>query len=100
MHELADPVRLAAWPPSAMAEYLSSMQSNTFSKLTKLELQDTLIPGTHFCVQFCVRRADIDAQAESAIADTTTWTGSRTLADLVEFIVKGTPFSQQPFRSV
>ena len=101
VHELADPVHLAARPPSAIAEYLSSMQSKAFSKLTKLELQDRLIPGTHVCVQFCVRRADIDAQAASAIADTTTWTGSRTSADLVEFIIQGTPFSpRQPFRSV
>ncbi|TCD66458.1 hypothetical protein EIP91_001338 [Steccherinum ochraceum] len=56
-------------PPLALSDYLSSMQAKTFSKMSAIELADIQIP-------------------ENAIADTTMWTGSRNLDQLVDFITK------------
>jgi protein CMS1 len=62
---------LAARTPSELGAYLSEMQAKTFSKLSELELEDLRIP-------------------ESAIVDTTAWSGPRTLDQLPEFIIKST----------
>ncbi|KAJ6547348.1 U3-containing 90S pre-ribosomal complex subunit-domain containing protein [Mycena capillaripes] len=60
-------------PPHALAEYLSTCQAKTFSsKMSAIELEDIRIP------------ADF-------IADTSIWTGPRTLDNLVDFIVKVLP---------
>ncbi|KAJ7273499.1 U3-containing 90S pre-ribosomal complex subunit-domain containing protein [Mycena haematopus] len=60
-------------PPHALAEYLAASQSRTFSStMSALELGDIRIP--------------VDS-----IADTSIWTGPRTLDNLVDFIVKVLP---------
>ncbi|KAJ7684973.1 U3-containing 90S pre-ribosomal complex subunit-domain containing protein [Mycena polygramma] len=59
--------------PHALAEYLSACQSKTFSsKMSAIELEDIRIPA-------------------DSIADTSAWTGPRTLDNLVDFIVKVLP---------
>ncbi|KDQ59454.1 hypothetical protein JAAARDRAFT_33025 [Jaapia argillacea MUCL 33604] len=70
--EPAQPMSIAFQPPTQLAEYLSSMQAKTFSKMSSIELVDMQIP-------------------ESSIADTTIWTGPRTLDELVDFIPKVLP---------
>ncbi|KAJ7285629.1 U3-containing 90S pre-ribosomal complex subunit-domain containing protein [Mycena rebaudengoi] len=59
-------------PPSDLQEYLSTMQAKSFSKMSAIELGDMQIP--------------VDA-----IADTSIWTGPRTLDNLEDFIVKVLP---------
>ncbi|KAI9064212.1 hypothetical protein FKP32DRAFT_609975 [Trametes sanguinea] len=80
--EPAEPPSIAAQPPVLLADYLSTMQAKTFSDMSGIELADMQIP-------------------ESAIADTTMWTESRSLDQLVDFIVKVLPklhtrLSQRP----
>ncbi|KAI0708968.1 U3-containing 90S pre-ribosomal complex subunit-domain containing protein [Earliella scabrosa] len=55
-----------------LADYITSMQAKSFSKMSGIELADVQIP-------------------ESSIADTTMWTGSRNLDQLVDFITKMLP---------
>ncbi|KAJ4480542.1 U3-containing 90S pre-ribosomal complex subunit-domain containing protein [Lentinula edodes] len=59
-------------PPRELADYLSAMQAKTFTKSTVIELEDMRIPV-------------------SSIADTTSWTGPRTLDHLSDFIIKALP---------
>ncbi|KAI0078182.1 hypothetical protein K474DRAFT_1594676 [Panus rudis PR-1116 ss-1] len=68
----APELSVAAQPPVMLADYLSSMQAKTFSKMSSIELADMQIPV-------------------SSIADTTPWTGSRNLDQLVEFITNTLP---------
>jgi len=71
--EAADVLELdsiMAQSPAALYGYLSSKQAKTFSTMSSLELGDMQIP-------------------EASIADTTRWTGPRTLDQLVDFIAKG-----------
>ncbi|KAL7283219.1 hypothetical protein ACG7TL_002646 [Trametes sanguinea] len=80
--EPVEPPSIAAQPPVMLADYLSTMQAKTFSDMSGIELADMHIP-------------------ESAIADTTMWTGPRSLDQLVDFIVKVLPklhtrLSQRP----
>ncbi|OSD02859.1 hypothetical protein PYCCODRAFT_1366981 [Trametes coccinea BRFM310] len=80
--EPVEPPSIAAQPPVMLADYLSTMQAKTFSDMSGIELADMQIP-------------------ESAIADTTMWTGPRSLDQLVDFIVKVLPklhtrLSQRP----
>ncbi|KAI0062233.1 hypothetical protein BV25DRAFT_1885432 [Artomyces pyxidatus] len=73
--ETTEPAELpsvAAQPPALISDYLSSVQEKTFPKLSAIELQDRQVP-------------------ETSIADTTEWTGSRNLDNLVDFIVKVVP---------
>ncbi|KAF9466389.1 U3-containing 90S pre-ribosomal complex subunit-domain containing protein, partial [Collybia nuda] len=63
---------ITAQPPGTLSDYLSSIQAKCFSKLSPIELDDMRIP-------------------ETSIADTTAWTGPRTLDQLVEFIIKVIP---------
>ncbi|KAJ7470546.1 U3-containing 90S pre-ribosomal complex subunit-domain containing protein [Mycena latifolia] len=63
---------IAEQPPHDLAEYLSAMQSKTFSKMSAIELGDMHVPA-------------------DSIADTSIWTGPRTLDSLVDFIVKVLP---------
>lgn len=75
--KLADNVELiehsiAAQSPNVLSDYLTSMLAKSFPKMSALELHDMQIPRT-------------------SIADSTVWTGSRTLDHLVEFIVKVLP---------
>ncbi|KAG6885069.1 hypothetical protein C0993_006148 [Termitomyces sp. T159_Od127] len=58
--------------PVQLSEFLASHQAKVFPDMTALELEDMRIP-------------------ESAIADTTSWTGPRTLDQLVDFIIKTNP---------
>ncbi|KAH9854043.1 U3-containing 90S pre-ribosomal complex subunit-domain containing protein [Lenzites betulinus] len=80
--EPIEPPSIAAQPPVLLADYMSSMQAKTFNEMSGIELADVQIP-------------------ESAIADTTIWSGSRSLDQLVDFITKVLPklhtrFSQRP----
>jgi protein CMS1 len=70
--ESGDLTSVALRSPGMISEYLSIMQARSFSKISALELQDRHIP-------------------ESSIVDTTTWTGSRNLDTLVDFIVQAVP---------
>ncbi|KAJ7738458.1 U3-containing 90S pre-ribosomal complex subunit-domain containing protein [Mycena maculata] len=63
---------ITAQTPHELTEYLSAMQSKTFSKMSAIEL------------------GDMHIHADS-IADTSIWTGPRTLDNLVDFIVKVLP---------
>ncbi|KAF5324946.1 hypothetical protein D9611_004355 [Ephemerocybe angulata] len=63
---------VAAQSPDALSEYLSTMQKKTYKDMSDFELDDIRIPA-------------------SAIADTTSWTGERTLDNLTEFIMKALP---------
>ncbi|KAI0736878.1 U3-containing 90S pre-ribosomal complex subunit-domain containing protein [Fomitopsis betulina] len=78
----AEAPSVAAQPPVLLADYLSSIQAKTFSKMSSIELADVQIP-------------------ESSITDTTQWTGSRNLDELADFITKMVPtlrtrLSQRP----
>ncbi|KAI0747911.1 U3-containing 90S pre-ribosomal complex subunit-domain containing protein [Daedaleopsis nitida] len=70
--EPVEPPSAAAQPPVLLADYISSMQAKSFSKMSGIELSDVQIP-------------------ESSIADTTAWAGSRNLDQLVDFITKMLP---------
>ncbi|KAF8497081.1 U3-containing 90S pre-ribosomal complex subunit-domain containing protein [Russula emetica] len=70
--ESGDLTSVALRSPGMISEYLAIMQARSFSKMSALELQDRHIP-------------------ESSIVDTTTWTGSRSLDTLVDFIVQTVP---------
>lgn len=64
------------------------MLAKSFPKMSALELHDMQIPSGHQDV-FCLDISQIDDKSGTSIADSTVWTGSRTLDHLVEFIVKG-----------
>ncbi|PPQ68962.1 hypothetical protein CVT24_000351 [Panaeolus cyanescens] len=66
---------IAQQAPNELATYLASMQAKSFSQLSVIEMEDLKIPG----------------RTASSIADTTSWTGPRTLDQLVNFIVKTLP---------
>lgn len=70
--EVIKPLSVAAQPAHKLADYVSSMQAKAFPAMSGVELGDVLIP-------------------ESSIADTTKWTGSRSLDNLVEFIIDVLP---------
>ncbi|KAF8969801.1 U3-containing 90S pre-ribosomal complex subunit-domain containing protein [Flammula alnicola] len=63
---------MAAQSPHDLSAYLASMQTKSFPKLSAIEMDDLRIP-------------------ETSIADTTAWTGPRTLDQLVDFITKILP---------
>lgn len=63
---------IASQGPSDLSNYLASVQVKSFPKLSVIEIGDLQIP-------------------ESAIVDTTSWTGSRTLDQLASFIMKTLP---------
>ncbi|KAI6150838.1 U3-containing 90S pre-ribosomal complex subunit-domain containing protein [Pisolithus tinctorius] len=63
---------VAAQPPHELTGYLSSIQAKAFPAKSTLELLDISIP-------------------ETSIVDTTSWTESRSLDRLVEFIIKVLP---------
>ncbi|KAH0584278.1 Protein cms1 [Termitomyces sp. J132] len=58
--------------PVQLSDFLASHQAKVYSNMSALELEDMRIPA-------------------SAIADTTSWTGPRTLDQLVDFIIKTNP---------
>ncbi|OAX41317.1 hypothetical protein K503DRAFT_780762 [Rhizopogon vinicolor AM-OR11-026] len=70
--EVIEPLSVAAQPAHKLADYMSSMQAKAFPAMSGIELSDVMIP-------------------ESSIADSTIWTGSRTLEHLVDFIIKVLP---------
>ncbi|KAG1778542.1 U3-containing 90S pre-ribosomal complex subunit-domain containing protein [Suillus placidus] len=70
--EVTEPLSVAAQPAHKLADYVSSMQVKAFPAMSGIELSDVLIP-------------------ESSIADTTIWTGSRSLDNLVKFIIEVLP---------
>lgn len=63
---------LAGRSPQELAAYISSLQAKTYSDLSDLELDDIRVP-------------------DNAIVDTTQWAGSRSLDNLVPFIIKILP---------
>ncbi|KAL4067559.1 U3-containing 90S pre-ribosomal complex subunit-domain containing protein [Scleroderma citrinum] len=67
-----DPPSIAMQSPQQLADYLSSMQARAFPDKSGLELLDMSIP-------------------ETSIVDTSSWTESRPLDCLVEFIIKVLP---------
>jgi len=67
-----EPASIAAQSSSRLAEYIATVQSKTFSNMSQIELNDMRIP-------------------EGSIADTTMWTGPRTLDTLPDFIAKVLP---------
>ncbi|KAJ7134948.1 U3-containing 90S pre-ribosomal complex subunit-domain containing protein [Mycena crocata] len=71
-NELGSEPSLTEQPPNDLAEYICGLQAKTFSKMSTIELGDMHIPA-------------------DAIADTSIWTGPRTLDNLVNFIVKVLP---------
>lgn len=73
---------IARQSPSELAEYLTAFQAKSFSRLSRIELEDIRIP-------------------ESAIIDASLWVTERTLDSLPDFIAKVTPslrlrLSQKP----
>ncbi|KAG1841356.1 U3-containing 90S pre-ribosomal complex subunit-domain containing protein [Suillus tomentosus] len=70
--EVIEPLSVAAQPAHKLADYVSSLQVKAFPAMSEIELSDVLIP-------------------EASIADTAIWTGSRTLDNLVEFIIEVLP---------
>ncbi|KAH9053848.1 U3-containing 90S pre-ribosomal complex subunit-domain containing protein [Lactarius vividus] len=70
--EPGDHPTVASRSPAIMSEYLSTVQAKSFSKMSALELQDRQIQ-------------------ENFIVDTTTWTGSRSLDTLADFIIQVLP---------
>ncbi|KAJ3935402.1 MAG: U3-containing 90S pre-ribosomal complex subunit-domain containing protein [Lentinula lateritia] len=70
--ESDQPQSITERPPLELADYLSAMQAKAFTKSTAIELEDMRIPV-------------------SSIADTTSWTGPRTLDHLSDFIIKALP---------
>jgi protein CMS1 len=70
--DTVEPASITAQSPATLQSYLSAKQAKTFSTMSALELEDMQIP-------------------EASIADTTRWTGPRTLDQLVDFIVKVLP---------
>ncbi|KAF4603877.1 hypothetical protein EYR40_001050 [Pleurotus pulmonarius] len=58
--------------PEELAQYLASFQAKSFPKMTSIELDDMQIPA-------------------SAVTDTRTWTGPRSLDNLVDFICQSLP---------
>jgi len=69
---ISEECSIASQGSSELSNYLASMQIKSFPKLSMIELGDLHIP-------------------ESAIVDTTSWTGPRTLDQLVNFIMKTLP---------
>ncbi|KAF9009341.1 U3-containing 90S pre-ribosomal complex subunit-domain containing protein [Cyathus striatus] len=59
-------------PPAVLSDWISSMQAKTFKDLSIIEFEDIRIP-------------------ESSLVDTTSWTGTRTLEQLIEFITEAVP---------
>ncbi|KAH7916018.1 U3-containing 90S pre-ribosomal complex subunit-domain containing protein [Hygrophoropsis aurantiaca] len=68
----AEPASVAAQPTHKLADFMSSFQAKAFPAMSSLELEDMLIP-------------------ETSMVDTTSWTGSRSLDQLVEFITEVLP---------
>lgn len=66
------PLSTAGQPPHELFGYLSNMQAKAYPAKSALELLDISIP-------------------ETSIVDTTSWTESRSLDRLVEFIIKALP---------
>ncbi|KDQ33539.1 hypothetical protein PLEOSDRAFT_1033067 [Pleurotus ostreatus PC15] len=58
--------------PEELAQNLADMQAKSFSKMTSIELDDMRIPA-------------------SAVSDTRSWTGPRSLDNLVDFICQALP---------
>lgn len=70
--EVIEPLSVAVQPAHKLADYVSSIQVKAFPAMSGIELSDVLIPA-------------------SSIADTTKWTGSRSLDNLVDFIIEVLP---------
>jgi len=80
--QVEQPSLIALQSPSELAEYLAGSQAKSFSRLSRIELEDIRIP-------------------ESAIVDTSPWITERSLGSLPDFIAKVTPslrlrLSQKP----
>lgn len=45
--EPVEPPSVSAQPPALLADYITSIQARTFSKLSGIELSDVQIPGEY-----------------------------------------------------
>lgn len=85
---------LTAWQSlPELVEYLARSQAKSFSRLSRIELEDIRIPGGCSPGRALVKLSWIDVQTESAIVDASPWISERALDLLPDFIAKG---SQSP----
>lgn len=84
--------------PLELAEYLAEFQARSFSKLSRIELEDIRIPGGCEPQRILMKLPWIDTQPESAIIDTSPWVAERTLDSLPDFIAKGGTPTKNPRR--
>jgi hypothetical protein len=75
--------------PLELAEYLAEFQAKSFSRLSRIELEDIRIPGECGPQRILIKSQWIDTQPESAIIDTSPWVAEKTLDSLPDFIAKG-----------
>lgn len=80
---------VALQSPSELAEHLAGSQAKSFSRLSRIELEDIRIPGECGPQRTLGKSPWIDIQKESAIVDTSLWVTERTLDSLPDFIAKG-----------
>jgi len=80
---------VALQSPSELAEHLAGSQAKSFSRLSRIELEDIRIPGECGPQRTLGKSPWIDIQKESAIIDTSLWVAERTLDSLPDFIAKG-----------
>jgi protein CMS1 len=82
---------IALQSPHEFAEYLAGSQAKSFSRLSRIELEDIRIPGGCGSQRVFRKSQRINIQTESAIVDTSPWVAERTLDSLPDFIAKGGP---------
>ena len=80
---------MALQSPSELAKHLAGSQAKSFSRLSRIELEDIRIPGECGPQRTLRKSPWIDIQKESAIIDTSPWVTERTLDSLPDFIAKG-----------
>lgn len=80
---------IARQSPSELAEYLTAFQAKSFSRLSRIELEDIRIPGGWLLQKVLVESPQVHTQTESAIIDASLWVTERTLDSLPDFIAKG-----------
>ena len=91
--EQSSPIALQS--PSELAEYLTGSQAKSFSRLSRIELDDIRIPGGCGSQSALRKLSWIDIQTESAIVDTSPWVAERTLDSLPDLIAKGRAFTKR-----
>ncbi|KAJ7098125.1 U3-containing 90S pre-ribosomal complex subunit-domain containing protein [Mycena belliarum] len=83
---------IADQSPQDLAEYLSALQAKAFPKMSAIELGDLHIPcPSPLSTFFSFAAPSTHCFPAHSIADTSIWTGPRTLDNLVDFVVKVLP---------